>query len=261
MKSIAQWISLALVATIPALARRPLTVDEADTADPGTIELDGGLHFETDPPLRRWEAPVGLTVGLRQGVDASVGFGGQWERREMETEGETARENVSGVSDVGLGLKVRLLESCPLGNRHAVAAGVNLPTADEDKGLGSGKTDYGVAWIISRELAEGWGVHLNIAYTRVGGNEPDVGWAGLALDGKLTEALQAVGEITWELERSSGADPALAFRAGLRWSLSEQLTFDAGGGKIQGDVPDLTATIGFISSFSVFPPLPSPGRP
>lgn len=262
MKSLCKWISLALVAAAPAFAARPLSVDEADTADPGVIELDGGLHFETDPALRRWETPVGLTAGLREGVDASIAFGGQWERRETETEGGTTRENVSGVSDVGLGLKVRLLESCPLGNRHAVAAGVNLPTADEDKGLGSGETDYSLAWIVSRELAEGWGAHLNIAYTRVGGAEPDVWWAGLALDCELTEALQAVGEITWELERSSGADPVSAFRAGLRWSFSEQLTFDAAvGGKIQGDAPDLTASVGFIWSFSVFSPSPSPGQP
>lgn len=262
MKRLVIGFSLIALAAIPALAARPLSVDEAETAEPGVMELDAGVQFENDPALRRWETPVGLTAGLRKGVDASVGFGGQWERREMETEGETARENVSGVSDVALGLKVRLLESCPLGNRHAVAAGVNLPAADEEKGLGSGETDYSVAWLASRELAEGWGAHLNIAYTRVGGEDPDIWWAGLALDCELTESLQAVGEITWELERSSDADPVSAFRAGLRWSFSDQLTFDAAvGGKIEGDAPDVTATVGFIWSFSAFPPSPSPGRP
>lgn len=250
-----RWIcALPCGTALTATGSRPLNLDEADPTDVGVVEIDAGVSFADESELRRWETPLGITLGIAPGMDVGLAFGAQFERRiETPAIGSEREKWYNGVSDLEIGAKFRLTEACPLGARHAIVASVKLPTADDDRELGSGKTDYGIAWIFSRELADGLNVHVNIAYTRVGGDDPDVWLAGISLDVQLTEKLQAVGELVNEVERVDDAESASLFNIGLRWSLSEQLTLDvAAGGKIRGDVPDFTATAGLVWSFDAW---------
>jgi hypothetical protein len=235
-----------------AFAGRPLTIDDADPVDTGLFEFEAGALYEHASHCKHWDTPFGLTYGLLQGVEAGLGFGGQLERRTEFHEDSGAEHSAHeyGFGDLAMGAKWQLLEACPLGARHALVPSVKLPTADEDRGLGSGEADYDLTWIVSRALGEKAGVHLNLGYSWVGGPDDDVLHYGVALDYLFTDAVQWVGEVFAENELAGGSDTLVQGNTGLRWTLAEGLTVDlAGGAKLNGDVPDFTVTAGLTWAF------------
>jgi hypothetical protein len=153
-------------------------------------------------------------------VEVGVGFGGQSEERTEILE-ETGIEDTcteSGIGDLAIGAKWQMIESCPLGARHALVPSVKLPTADDQKGLGSGETDYDLTWIASRAMSEKAGIHINLGYSWIGGPDKDVLHYGMALDYQILDAIQWVGEIFAEKELADGADTIAQFNTGFRWN-------------------------------------------
>jgi outer membrane protein OmpA-like peptidoglycan-associated protein len=71
----------------------------------------------------------------------------------------------TGVGDVKLGLKYKFLDDY-MGDSVglAVRGFVKLPTADEAKGLGTGKTAFGGDLVISKSLAEKADIHGSVGY-------------------------------------------------------------------------------------------------
>ena len=235
-----------------ALAGRPLVIDDADPVDPGQFEFEAGAAYEHDSDCKHWDFPFGLTYGLVRSVEVGIGFGGQMEERtELHEDNETEqciREH--SIGDLVVGAKWQFMESCPLGARHALVPSVKLPTADDNTGLGSGKTDYDLTWIASRSIGEKAGVHINLGYSWVGGPDDDVLHYGVALDYEIVDAVQWVGEVFAEKELAGGEDTVAQYNTGFRWSPVESLTLDiAGGSKISGDAPDFTGTVGLTWAF------------
>ncbi|MBN2563985.1 MAG: transporter [Phycisphaerae bacterium] len=248
------WAVAGLVCAGGAVwAGRPLEIDDADPADPGQCEVEAGVGYVDDADCEHWDFPLGLAYGLAPNVEVGVGFGGQLEKRtELLDDGCEEDVDESGIGDLEIGAKWRFIEECPLGARHALAPSVKFPTADDDKGLGSGETDYDLAWIASWSLGEKAGLHLNAGYSWVGGDDDDVVHGGLALDYQLSEAVQWVGEVFAEEEQADGADTVVQYNTGFRMSPTETLTLDiAGGSKIDGEAPDFFATAGLTWAFGL----------
>lgn len=252
----ASLIASLLLAAAPAFAGRPLTIDDACPVDPGQFEFESGIGYVHESECKHWDFPFGLTYGLISSVEAGIGFGGQFEERieiaENSTEEHTHHE--SGIGDLALGVKWQIIEACPLGAQHALAAGITIPTADENKGLGSGETDCDLTWIISRPIGERANVHINAGYSWIGEPENeevnDILHYGLAVDVQIADPLQWVIEAFAEQEQVSGADTLAMFNTGFRWNPSESLTLDiAGGSKVSGEVPDYIATAGLTWAF------------
>ena len=236
-----------------AFAGRPLAIDDADPVEKGQFEFELGSVYEHDPVCDAWEFPFGLTAGIFPQLEAGVGFGGLVEERTELGE----RDHESGIGDLTVGTKWQFLKETGWLPRQALAAAVKFPTADDDKGLGSGKTDYDLTWIASKKLGEKTGVHVNAGYTWVG--EPsgedvaDVFHYGVALDYQLTDSVQWVGELFAEKELQGGTQTVVQYNTGFRWSASESLTLDAAAGsRLRGDeAPDFIATLGLTWSFGL----------
>lgn len=234
-----------------ASAGRPLAIDDADPADVGQFEFEAGAIYEHDSDCKHWDFPFGLTYGVIRSVEIGVGFGGQFEERtERLEDGGEERTREHGIGDLSIGAKWQFIEACPLGARHAIVPSVKFPTADEDRELGSGKTDYDLTWVASRTIGEKAGVHINVGYSWIGGPDKDVLHYGMAVDYQVLEAVQWVGEMFGERENASGADTVVLYNTGFRWNPMDGLTLDiAGGSKISGDAPDFTATVGLTWAF------------
>lgn len=253
-----RWWGVAVLAGVLAASRgavagRPLATDDADPVDPGQFELEAGAAYQHDPDCSHWDLPFGLTYGLVPGVEAGAGFGGQFEERTevLEDAGTEETQHESGIGDVSAGVKWQFIKSDSLGARHALAATVKFPTADEDKGLGSGETDQDLTWIASRSIGEKAGVHLSLGYSWIGGSDDDALHYGAALDYQIVDTVQWVGEVFAEREVADGADTVAQFNTGFRWSPVERLTVDiAGGSKISGEAPDFTGTVGLTWAFA-----------
>ncbi|MBM4144423.1 MAG: transporter [Lentisphaerae bacterium] len=252
---IAYTLSMLLVtAGASAHAGRPLAIDDADPVDRGQFEFEAGGVYEHDSDCKHWDFPFGLTYGAFRGAEIGIGFGGQFEERteRFAERGEEECVREHSLCDLVVGAKWQFLESCPLGARHAIAPSVKFPTADDEKELGSGKTDYDVTWIASRSIGEKAGVHLNVGYSWIGGSDDDILHYGMAVDYQVLETVQWVGEVFAEQETSSGADTVVQYNTGFRWNPAENLTLDiAGGSKISGDAPDFTATVGMTWAFGL----------
>jgi hypothetical protein len=229
-------------------AGRPLVIDDAEPVGRGDAEIEAGVAYQGVPDCRHWDYPVGIAVGLVPGVEAALGFGGQFEQREdvLGEPGAGGDHSTHGVGDLMAGAKWQFVSECPLGARHALTPSVKLPTADEDKGLGSGQADYDLTWIVSRSLGEKAGIHLNAGYAWTGGPEEDVLHGGFAVEIHLTTSVQWVGETYVEKGRAPVAESSVMVNTGVRWAFSGSITFDAAAGtKLCGDeAPDFTGTAG-----------------
>ena len=245
-------LGLAAAMATSSMAGRPLAIDDADPADPGQLEVEAGVAYEKDSGFKHWHVPVGLAYGLVDRLEVGAGFGGQFERRTetIDASTEQAWIDEESVGDLVIGGKWQIIEACPLGARHAVAPSVKFPTADEDKDMGSGETDYDLTWIISRNFGDKTGAHINVGYSWIGGPGKDLFHYGLALDYQVADALQWVGEAFAEQELTSGSDTVAQFNTGLRWVPIDGLTADAAvGSNLTDDAADFTATIGLTWAF------------
>ena len=254
MKGFRQAVAAFLIFTGgSAFAGRPLTVDDADPVEPGQFEFELGSTYEHDPVCNTWKFPFGLTAGILPSVEAGIGFGGLLEER-TEIAGKDCEY---GLCDMVFGTKWKFFSATGWLPAQALAAAVKIPTADDDKGHGSGKTDYDLTWIASKMLNEKTGLHVNAGYTWVGEpsgeNVGDVAHYGLALDYQLTEAVQWVGELFAEKELQGGTQTVVQYNSGFRWSATKSLTLDAAAGScLRGDeAPDFTATLGLTWAFGL----------
>ena len=249
----ASWMGMAGV----TWAGRPLNIDDADPVDAGLFEFEGGAGYFRDSECRHWDLPFGLTYGLIEEVEVGVGFGGQFEKRsEVLGESRGSRHvHEDGIGDLTLGAKWRFLKEAGWCPRQALVPSVKFPTADEDDGLGSGETDFDLTWIASKALTEKLGAHVNAGYSFIGQPEGedvgDVVHYGVALDYRLCDALQWVGEVTAEKELENGGGTAVEYNTGFRYALADALVLDAAAGsRICGDgTPDFTGTVGLTWTF------------
>ncbi|MBU4366460.1 MAG: transporter [Kiritimatiellae bacterium] len=239
-------------------AARPLIIDDADPLDFKKLKAEGGAWYEKDSGCKHWDFPFGVAAGIFPSLELGAGFGGQFEERTEidETIGEECAHSESGIGDLIIVAKWQFLKESTWLPRQAIVPAVKFPTSDKDKGLGSGKTDYDLTWIASKSLCEKIGAHINLGYSWIG--EPadeDVGdilHYGLALDYRIVDALQWVGEVFAEKELRSGTDTAVMFNTGLRLSSAEGLIFDiAAGSRLAGDAPDLIAQAGLTWEFGL----------
>lgn len=250
--NIAALLAVTLSGIAAVQAGRPLAIDDADSVERGQFELEMGVAYEYDSDCKHWDYPVGLTYGLGAEVEAGIGFGGQFEEltERAADSGEEMCTREDGIGDLIIGAKWRFLDESAWCPRQALAPSVKFPTADDAKGLGSGETDYDLMWVASKQLGAKLGAHINIGYSWIGGADEDVLHYGAAMDYRLTDAIQWVGEISVEKELVGGSDTAVQYKTGFRWNPWENLTFDiVGGSKISGDAPNFQGTMGMTWTF------------
>lgn len=227
-------------------AGRPLTIADAEPVEKGHLEAEAGAYYEYNCDCKHWDIPVGVAVGIMPSLEMSAGLGGQLEERTETTEKDTETD----FSDAVIAAKWLIIEKCPLGNRHAITPSVKIPVADEEKEMGSGKTDYDATWIISREITEKISAHINAGYSWVGGPEKDIIHYGIAVDWQTTESLQLVAEVFADKSRDNKIDTAAMINAGVRWAWNEVVTLDISAGTgITGETSDITATTGLTTAF------------
>jgi long-subunit fatty acid transport protein len=149
-------------------AAHPFITDDTGTQGKGNWQLELQGDFLRDERTaagveRKDKANLFTSVlsyGILENLDVQVGVS-YLDRRTTENGMTTADEN--GMSDSALELKWRFYEAndFSLGLKPVIT----LPTGNEDKGLGTGKTSWGVSLLATYE-AEPWTFLGNVAYFR-----------------------------------------------------------------------------------------------
>jgi len=247
MKFLYRFSILIFLVGSSTFAARPLETADAGTVDPGCVEVELGAAFSSDSAEEAWETGFGIKTGLLPGLDVGLGFG--WQRV------SAGGRSDSGVTDTEIGVKWNVLSETNGRPAFSITVAVKLPTADDDKGLGSGKTDWDICFVVSKELSDSLTGHLNAGYTWVGTpsgvDVGDVIHGSAALELALSDSFCLTGEVLAEREREDGEDTLLAGLTGLRWAVSDALALDAAVGTALngGDTPDLLATVGLTWIF------------
>lgn len=135
---------------LPGLAFHPLITDDTGSQGTGGNQLEVGFdHVDEDGGSAR---ALGLTYtrGISDNLDAFIGSAYQTSRPK-------------GWGNVGVGVKWRFYENEADKFSLALKPEVLLPVSrsDEAKGLGNGKTSYGLTFIASKETGFGE-LHFNL---------------------------------------------------------------------------------------------------
>ncbi len=218
-----------------AFAAHPLITDDTGTQGKGKAQLEFigeyGIEKEEGVTEKSFEAPTVpfLSYGLSGTID--LVFGLPYASVRVEDAGTTA---VRGATDMSIELKARVYEKDGLS--FAVKPGISLPTGDEEKGLGNGKTTYSAFFITTKE-AELWAFHFNAGYIRneykletdKEANKKDIWHVSLASQVEVAKGLNFVANIGMERnpDKTSDTNPAFVL-GGFIFSMRDNLDLDFG---------------------------------
>lgn len=209
-------------------------------------------------PLER--VTVSLTVPYLEQTTQTVFLtgGGVAVRKEKVRELQTARERVTrterGLGDVLLKGQYVLLEERPTFPEIGSYLKIKFPTADEERGLGTGEFDETLGLDLSKTFLERLVAYLTLAYTFTG-SPP-----GTELHNSFTWSVGAAYVVTKPFSVfafldgataiAAGQEDPLELRVGAEYRLTEalKLTGSAGAGLSRGS-PDYDVAGGFAVRF------------
>ncbi len=221
-----------------ALAAHPLITDDTGTQGKckSQFEFIGeyGIEKEEGVTEKSLEVPAVpfLSYGITDAID--LVFGLPYRSVTVEDAGAGTKNAVRGATDLSIELKARVYEKDGLS--FAVKPGISLPTGDEEKGLGNGKSSYSVDLITTKELKP-WAFHFNVGYVRneyqhqadEDADRKHIWRISLASQIKVVNDLSLVANIGAERnpEKTSDTHPAFIL-GGVIYSFSEILDIDLG---------------------------------
>jgi hypothetical protein len=156
-----------------ATPQRPTFAFSPATTAAGTWELEAGAQL--GPQDDYGEVPATLKYGLDEHTELSASLSPL-----------ISVDHTAGLGDAGLGWRHRLVDA--EGGRPALAvqATLELPTADEDRGLGTGRTDAFGAFSAAGGGGDfGWVAFAQLGALGQAGEDPDLE-TDLALVGSWT---------------------------------------------------------------------------
>lgn len=125
---------------------RPDVTNGTHIVDVGLLQIEiGGLYTRAGSRQRSFGSPFTARAGLTEWLEARIGTDGL-----LIATDEVTRH--AGVGNVQLGAKLRLWADPGGVPVLSILPTVNLPTADREKGLGSGDADYTLAVLTGTDL-------------------------------------------------------------------------------------------------------------
>src|SRR5262249_30116788 len=156
------------VDAIPPAAAQPLEPDRPDVTngthivDIGLLQIEVGVLFSKASGERRnLGTPMTARVGLTDWLEMRVGGDGWLVARDPQG-------HQSGIGNVQLGMKLRLWADPGGIPVLSILPTVNLPTASEAKGFGSGQADVTVAVLTGTDIRTRGHVDVNYGVGLIG---------------------------------------------------------------------------------------------
>ncbi|MFH1080652.1 MAG: transporter [Pseudomonadota bacterium] len=235
MKRLVLSVIGVLMMTTAAFAGHPLVTDDTGTQGKGKGQVEIGLSFYHDKnkpnevttdKTEGGEISFALTVGLTEKLDIVLGIPYSWYSQD-QNDTRIARE--TGMGDITFDAKWRFFEK--EGWSLALKPGITLPSGNEDKGLGAGRTAYRMFLVGTKEL-EPFAVHVNAGYIRNENNSEerkDIWHASVACEFEVIKDLKLMANVGMERNPDPASDnhPAFAL-GGISYNVSEKITLDAG---------------------------------
>jgi hypothetical protein len=223
---------------------RPSVSTPAQLPVPGQLEFElGGLSIH-DHGSRRDSLPYQLKLAFSN--EWGVLLGG--EAYVSQRDGSGARER--GVGDTSMVIKRAFIVDDA--TAFGLELGIKVPTANDV--IGSGKTDYGINTIYSRDVGK-LHIDVNLNFTRLGISDEGTSRMQTGWSASFSTPLDDHWGANWELSgtRRSGADSTSQFLAALTYSPSKKMTVDVGFAKgLNNATPDWSVFTGIVVPVTKF---------
>lgn len=237
MKRILVTIAILLVAGSFAFAGMERSLHNSiDVNSPAAMNLEGGLVFDytnIDSDVSAWVLDAYLKYGIIDNWE--VGLDVPYLSYDVDN-----GPSEDGISDMNIWTKYRFINED--NNNFGLAAGLNvkLATGDDDKGLGTGETDWMPFIMGTYKPCDKIILGAKVGYDVIGepeGADVDDEWHGTLWGGYMVQPnLGIVAELYGNTEK--GKDP-LAIDAGVTYGATENVgLFAAVGWGLNDAAPD-----------------------
>jgi Putative MetA-pathway of phenol degradation len=240
--------------TVTSDARRPEVTEDAYPLERGDVQVEAGIELETTTQSYSLTAPFSFGFGVTDWLELAI-------RPSMlyQEDQDASPRRAAGVGDLVLGAKA-LLPFRPLDLDLALVPRLQIPTASESRGLGTGKVDAGLIFAVSKKFTETRELDFNVGYTMVG-KDSDVqlqdqlfiGLAGsTSIPGLAEERFQVVAEVLGTTAEEDGGPGDIRGHLGVRYLVVEDLVLDAAIGRSFTANPppvEFFATVGLTWTF------------
>ena len=205
---------------------RPTLATHAHTVVPGWIEVEAGIERDRFPDGRRIESAITTTkAGLSTRTQFSL-----MASAPCDPLGASLK---TGIGDLGLALKWRVLDDGTFIGDFALLPGLKLPTGSRARGTGSGTTDASLVLISSHAYGP-LSLDVNLGGTARSGD--GVAAPKRASFWSAALGLPVAGTLGWAAELygypgttgPSGAARLIALLSGPTWTPRRWLELDAG---------------------------------
>lgn len=227
---------------------RPLNTDDAYTLSKGEFTAAAGAVFtKADNGDKQTDINIDLGYGITDELEITSDIPMVF----FDPKGDNNQE---GIGDISLRPELFLITEDKYIPAVSFAGTVKTHSGDEDRGLGSGETDYSLSLQFSKDFSP-LKCHFNLGYTFKGQPEgeavDDVIFYNLGFEYKLNGRIDLVGELVGQ----TNSDPAANSEpfeclVGFIYSAGENIALDFGiGTGLTSASPDLRVTSGITYSF------------
>lgn len=222
---------------------RPTVSNPAALPVPGYVELEfGALRIKGGEARRRTSATVLAKYAFSENFGLLIG--GEPRVHQANHNGDF----LHGAGDTSMTLKFRH----ELDDDSALGLETGVKAATAKTGIGSGKTDYLLNIIYSRQMGD-YALDLNLGYPRFGVTEPSEGRHGLvwaaAFGGPVAGKWGAAVELSGTARQGERHSPQ--FLTALTYNISRQTVLDGGVAfGLSSAAPNLTMFVGLTLLFN-----------
>ncbi|HEX8653521.1 MAG TPA: transporter [Pyrinomonadaceae bacterium] len=205
---------------------RPGVSDPAEIQKPGVLQLEYGYNADFRAEDFRTQQAASLT--LRFAANSRLLL--ELDLDTVESETDEMGTRMTGLGDTELGFQVVALKDTEKHPAFALAYYVKLPTASEEKGLGTGRVDHKVIALLSKKLGQ-----TDMDFTAaalVVGREDAPGWVvggqfALSFEREFKSGFGLEGELS-EQSKDDEQPPGVYALGALTYKVNRRLILDAG---------------------------------
>ena len=210
----------------PIQPDRPDVTNGTHIVGTGLLQIEaGGLYTHAAERQHAFGSPFTARVGVLDWLELRLGTDGIL----TKTDGINA---ASGLGNTQFGAKLRLWADPGGVPILSILPSVNLPTADPDKGLGSGDPDYTITFLTGRDLGERGRIDINYGVGAIGAGGGRSHFAQHLLSASSSFAVSTrwnpYAEVFWFSRQDASDNAVAALDAGAVYTLNPKLALDGG---------------------------------
>lgn len=223
MKTLLKMFAVMTCLGMPCAAyaqQRPLITEDPETIGANRILLEGGFELDTDQTNPAYGirgditriATFGVSVGISPTAEIQID-GGLLQRLNVteripnsplfSTTSVVAGDRASGVEDFVVATKIRLAPETGTRPAFGLRFGAKVPTADAEKGVGLGTTDFFASFLMAKTVQSVrtvGNVGLFVLGNPESAREPATALGfGISVARAITNAFEVVGEVNGRL--------------------------------------------------------------